>query len=537
MPQRGKPFPQYMGERPPVGIPAPDDLLIWRDDSGNTTASESNAAMEARLGGSATALVYVIDPAYGNGTDATAHIEARIAEAEAAGGGVVLFPAGNFRMDPIVVPEAVSIRGSGAGRFQSGAAKGTVLRPLPGATTGTLVTMDGDYTTISDLAIDGAGVIEDGLRLNGARSFASRLIVQSTTRDGIVLDALATYGMKVDAVWVLDCGRYGLFNLYGTDAQFSNIWVGRCTTAQARFEGSNVSVSNIHCWNDDFTSTAIQMRGSHYRMANVFVESCGIGLDFFNSSFNSLANVNAWANTSRGINLIGTSQHNSITGGTLYNNGNGGTLIGETASYNLLAGLHYYDDAFSTQAYAVTVNVDTCVGNRIIDCFALDADTTGGTAIIDNGTGTIIRVGDEERDTPAVFRLPQTLAGQLVLTDSPNTKRFAGNSMVSRLTIANLADYKQVRFTGVVTTTSASANTPKIVLQYATTYTGTVGNYNDIGTSEVSFLLSGSTGIRDTGWIDLAAGAKIDPCYFAMMEQGGDSTADPAITAVYVEFR
>lgn len=48
---RGKPFPTYVGEQPPIGTPAADDRLIWRDSSGNESASETSAAFDARLAG------------------------------------------------------------------------------------------------------------------------------------------------------------------------------------------------------------------------------------------------------------------------------------------------------------------------------------------------------------------------------------------------------------------------------------------------------------------------------------------------------
>jgi hypothetical protein len=62
---RGKSFPTYVGEQPPIGTPAADDQLIWRDASGQAAASETNAALAARLGGGgsdAAVAGYVDDP-------------------------------------------------------------------------------------------------------------------------------------------------------------------------------------------------------------------------------------------------------------------------------------------------------------------------------------------------------------------------------------------------------------------------------------------------------------------------------------------
>ena len=49
MPQKGKPFPTYVGAAPLIGTPAADDEIIWRDDAGNETARETNAQLMARL--------------------------------------------------------------------------------------------------------------------------------------------------------------------------------------------------------------------------------------------------------------------------------------------------------------------------------------------------------------------------------------------------------------------------------------------------------------------------------------------------------
>jgi hypothetical protein len=49
MAQRGKPFPTYVGERPPLGAPADDDEIVWRDASNNATVRETWASLRSRL--------------------------------------------------------------------------------------------------------------------------------------------------------------------------------------------------------------------------------------------------------------------------------------------------------------------------------------------------------------------------------------------------------------------------------------------------------------------------------------------------------
>ena len=85
-------------------------------------------------------------------------------------------------------------------------------------------------------------------------------------------------------------------------------------------------------------------------------------------------------------------------------------------------------------------------------------------------------------------------------------------------------------------TNSASSNTPRLIAKYHTSYTTTVGTYSDIGTSEVSTSLASYT-LANTGWIDLAAGAKIDDCYITVTQIGGDSSATPRVSSLIMEFR
>ncbi len=61
------------------------------------------------------------------------------------------------------------------------------------------------------------------------------------------------------------------------------------------------------------------------------------------------------------------------------------------------------------------------------------------------------------------------------------------------------------------------------------------GDYADIGTSSAELSLTG-TGARDTGWIDLVAGAKAD-VWVTLTELGGDGAADPAFGSLHVLFK
>jgi hypothetical protein len=124
----------------------------------------------------------------------------------------------------------------------------------------------------------------------------------------------------------------------------------------------------------------------------------------------------------------------------------------------------------------------------------------------------------------------------MALTNSPLAARIALGQPTRMVKLVPLAGQTQVRMTGVQVTTSASANTPLLRLRYKTgAYSAAVGDYLQLGTTEVEFTLAG-TGARDTGWIDLVAGATGD-IQVAVIELGGDGVADPAMGHLHVYFK
>jgi hypothetical protein len=139
---------------------------------------------------------------------------------------------------------------------------------------------------------------------------------------------------------------------------------------------------------------------------------------------------------------------------------------------------------------------------------------------------------------PGVMNVPwhAQAGGTMALTNSPLAARIALNQPTRMIKLVPLDGHTQVRLTGVQVTTSASANTPVLRLRYKTgAYSTVIGNYLQLGTTEVEFTLTG-TGARDTGWIDLVAGATGD-IQVALIELGGDGVADPAMGHVHAFFR
>lgn len=136
---------------------------------------------------------------------------------------------------------------------------------------------------------------------------------------------------------------------------------------------------------------------------------------------------------------------------------------------------------------------------------------------------------------PIVVPIHADATANVTLTNQASAEQFLANNNrnIWRLDLSGATD---VRLVARVVTGSASANTPRLRVRYATTFTTTVASYADIGTSEVACSLA-LTNLIDSGWVALAAGAKIDPCYVAVTQLGGDGVADPALGNIQLWIR
>jgi len=103
------------------------------------------------------------------------------------------------------------------------------------------------------------------------------------------------------------------------------------------------------------------------------------------------------------------------------------------------------------------------------------------------------------------------------------------------VTKVDLTGYSQVRLLVNKQGTSGAAAS-KLILRYYTAFSQTVANYLDIGTSEVSVATNVNNTFLDTGWINLASGAKTD-VWIDLLGSGGDGTLDPAFGTIVAIFR
>lgn len=133
------------------------------------------------------------------------------------------------------------------------------------------------------------------------------------------------------------------------------------------------------------------------------------------------------------------------------------------------------------------------------------------------------------------FTVHGNAAGNFTMTNATEAERFAGNT-TRHLFMVDLYGYSQVRLRSNCQVGSVSANTPVFRAKYYTSYSSTVGDFLTLGTSEVEFSVT-SAGYKDTGWIDLVAGAKANGICIGFTEAGGNAAADPSLGATDILFR
>ena len=164
------------------------------------------------------------------------------------------------------------------------------------------------------------------------------------------------------------------------------------------------------------------------------------------------------------------------------------------------------------------------------------SDTTGLQISLDGKSNT-----DHTHDGVGVPKIYVPIAipvlAALAWTNMPAALSFwlSSATVAKCVTRVDLTGYTQVRL--LVNKQGVAGNAgSKLILRYkGAPFTQAVANYSDIGTSEVSVAVSVLNIFLDTGWINLAGGAKAD-VFLALMGSGGNGALDPAfgyITAVF----
>lgn len=101
----------------------------------------------------------------------------------------------------------------------------------------------------------------------------------------------------------------------------------------------------------------------------------------------------------------------------------------------------------------------------------------------------------------------------------------------------DLRPFRYVKLTGRVPTVSASANNPRLQLRYSASYSTVIGNFAQLGASSVEISMFTGATFQDSGWIEIVPAARIDNCFLALANIGGDGAADPVVNQVVAYFK
>jgi hypothetical protein len=145
------------------------------------------------------------------------------------------------------------------------------------------------------------------------------------------------------------------------------------------------------------------------------------------------------------------------------------------------------------------------------------------TGAVGGGGGTSQLVVSMVADGAAVAYTNQAAAASF----------FAGSHRYAKK--LDLTNYTQVRLIVNKQATAGAANA-KVRLRYSNAFSTTVGNWLAIGTSEVQVAVNVQNTVLDSGWINLAAGARGD-VFVTLDGIGGDGVLDPAFGAISAQFR
>lgn len=132
-----------------------------------------------------------------------------------------------------------------------------------------------------------------------------------------------------------------------------------------------------------------------------------------------------------------------------------------------------------------------------------------------------------------VVGLNDTVGVGTVHTNQPNAEQCFNGYCPRSTRILDLSLVSQARLIFRVSVASASPNNPRLYMNYSTddvTYAGLAAGANPTGSLA-------TLGWRDTGWFDIAAGARIGSAYVQLMINGGDGVADPNIEVPTILFR
>lgn len=131
--------------------------------------------------------------------------------------------------------------------------------------------------------------------------------------------------------------------------------------------------------------------------------------------------------------------------------------------------------------------------------------------------------------------LPFVSGGSVTLTSAPAAEQILANGGRRYIHKIDLQDAYQVRLTCAVATAGFTGT--NIRVRYGTlNNTVTLTDYVIMGSTEVTAPID-VTGIADSGWIDLVAGAKNPDRYLIITSIGGNGTVSPVVGETVLQIR
>lgn len=166
-------------------------------------------------------------------------------------------------------------------------------------------------------------------------------------------------------------------------------------------------------------------------------------------------------------------------------------------------------------------------------------DRANGYPVVSSG-GAFDRIviGAEFDAAPRILRVPihANAVANITLTNQANAEDFLGSG-TRFITMVDLSGFTQYRLMSRVIGGSASANNPRLYARYKTgAFSATFSDYLEIGTSAEVVSIA-SAGHVSTPWTPLVSGAIANAIFVAVLQNGGDGVADPAIGNVHMEFK
>ena len=197
--------------------------------------------------------------------------------------------------------------------------------------------------------------------------------------------------------------------------------------------------------------------------------------------------------------------------------------LGALASYNT--------NGLLTQTAADTFTGRTIAGTSPVSVSNGSGVSGNPTISVDAATTSAQGIDYIKPETVVINANPNAA---LTWTNMPAADTFF-NGQDRCLMWKDLTRFTQARLIVNKQGTAAVAGA-KLHLRYYTASSFTVGDYLQIGTSEVAVAIDTTNTILASSWVNLAAGAKAD-VVLAIVGSGGDGVVDPIFGHIAAEFR